>query len=140
MNLPSTLATRLVDYEPDKLVDYSDESDTADQDQLEKNVIYIGPLPARVVHEQIYEIFSSFGSVVDVKMVERGRKGKMFAFVEFAFEEEAELAVRAMDGGVIDYQEVIVSHVEVDIGTRQDYNANWNVEDKSKKALKKNNQ
>ena len=139
MNLPSTLATRLVDYEPDKLVDYSDESDTADQDHLEeKNVIYIGPLTARVGHEQIYEIFSSLGSVVDVKMLERGRKGKMFAFVQFAFEEEAELAVRAMDGGVIDYQEVIVSHVEVDIGTSQDYNANWKVEYKSKNAFTKN--
>ena len=123
MNLPSTLATRLVDYEPDKLVDYSEESDDAAQEDNEENtVIFIGPLTVRVGYEQIYEIFSTFGEVVDVKMVKKGRKGNIFSFVRFDEAENAADAVRAMDGGVIDYQEVIASHVDVDY---QDYNANW---------------
>eukprot|EP00092_Neocalanus_flemingeri_P034540 GFUD01037562.1.p1 GENE.GFUD01037562.1~~GFUD01037562.1.p1 ORF type:complete len:147 (+),score=64.22 GFUD01037562.1:56-496(+) len=135
MNLPSTLSTKLVDYEPDRLVDYSEESDTADQDDLEDILVYIGPLTIRVGHEQIYEIFSSFGEVVDVRMVQEERKGSVFALVQFAVEEEAVEAVRAMDGGVIDYQEVIVSQVDGGGGTGQDHNGNWRVRRRREKML-----
>ena len=125
--LPSTLATKLVDYEPDRLVEYSEESDNADQEHFEDILVYIGPLTERVGHEQIYEIFSTFGEVVDVHIMKGRNKGSLFALVKFALEEEAVEAVRAMDGGIIDYLEVIVSQVESGGGISQDCNGNWTV-------------
>ena len=123
MTLQSTIKTRLVSYDLDKIVDYdsSEDSETyKEDDEKTENMIVIGPLTARVGYEQIYEIFSSIGEILDVTIVKKGDSGNNFAFVLFSDMEDAKQAVRTMDGGVIDYQEVIAGLVDY-----KESNNNW---------------
>uniref|UniRef100_A0A0A9XDX9 RNA-binding protein with serine-rich domain 1 n=1 Tax=Lygus hesperus TaxID=30085 RepID=A0A0A9XDX9_LYGHE len=76
--------------------------------------IYIGRLTRNVTKEHIAEIFGNFGQI---KMVEyptdrfHPPAGKGFAYVEFGTPEMAENAMKHMDGGQIDGQEVTCAPV-----------------------------
>ena len=86
------------------MVDYSD--DETDEEAVQigwvADQIRVGPLTGRVEVEQLYEIFSSFGELVDIHI--REKIGKRFALIRYRMECEAKDAVRAMDGGSIDLQ------------------------------------
>jgi len=69
--------------------------------------VVVGPLTPRVSFDQLYEIFSTFGEVVDIE-VREGRERRR-GVVMFKREEEARKAVQAMDGGSIDLQQIVVS-------------------------------
>ena len=99
------------------LVDYTDDSasEGVAEWQWVADQIKVGPLTERVEMEQIYEIFSSFGELVDIEIQQRG--GRRFALARYREEAEAKEAVRLMDGGSIDMQQILVclclSRVEV---------------------------
>jgi cold-inducible RNA-binding protein len=62
--------------------------------------IYVGNLPYTITEEELRSAFERYGNVSSAKIVidrETGRS-KGFGFVEMPDEEEAEAAVKAMDG------------------------------------------
>jgi len=83
--------------------------------------VVVGPLTPRVSFDQLYEIFSTFGEVVDIEMRE-GRERRR-GVVMFKEEEEARKAAEAMDGGSIDLQQIVVSLSPCQ-QSRTDYNHN----------------
>ena len=90
------------------LVDYTDDSASEGVAECEwvADQVRVGPLTPRVDMEQIYEIFSSFGELGDIEIQQRG--GRRFALARYREEAEAKEAVRFMDGGSIDMQEILV--------------------------------
>ncbi|RCI01915.1 hypothetical protein CU098_011493 [Rhizopus stolonifer] len=66
------------------------------------NTIYIGNLDQRVTETMLHEIFETVGPVVSVKIVSVRRHasyaGVNYAFVEFADQKVAELAIQDMNG------------------------------------------
>ncbi|KAI8349227.1 hypothetical protein EDC96DRAFT_448603 [Choanephora cucurbitarum] len=73
------------------------------------NTIYVGNLDQRVTEAMLHEIFRIVGEVVNVKIVSVKRHasygGVNYAFVEFADEKIAELAIHDMNGRkILNYQ------------------------------------
>ncbi|HXG31514.1 MAG TPA: RNA-binding protein [Thermodesulfobacteriota bacterium] len=56
--------------------------------------LYVGNLSYSVTKEELKDLFSSYGVVSDVKIIE----GKGFGFVEMSNQAEAEKAKEALDG------------------------------------------
>lgn len=76
--------------------------------------IHIGHLTRNVTKDHIIEIFSTYGQI---KMVDfsfdkmHPNHGRGFAYVEFETADEAENAMKHMDGGQIDGQEITAAPV-----------------------------
>jgi len=60
---------------------------------MQGNKLYVGNLKYSVTSEQLKELFSSYGEVKSVNVIE----GKGFAFIEMASSEEAEKAKDALN-------------------------------------------
>merc|ERR1719154_897301 len=78
--------------------------------------IHIGRLTRNVNREHLQEIFSTFGKIREIEFgSERMRPwlNKGFAYIEFENSEDAKNALRHMDGGQIDGQEVTAAPVLV---------------------------
>jgi len=60
---------------------------------MEGSRLYVGNLTYEVNAKQLDELFSNYGEVKDVKVIER----KGFGFIEFASPEEAEKAMAALN-------------------------------------------
>ncbi|KUG21322.1 rna-binding protein [hydrocarbon metagenome] len=60
---------------------------------MEGNKLYVGNLTYSVNEEQLRELFSNYGEVKDVRIIER----KGFGFVEMSSPEEAEKAKEALN-------------------------------------------
>ncbi|MDN7023356.1 RNA-binding protein [Methanoculleus sp. FWC-SCC1] len=60
---------------------------------METNKLYVGNLTYSVNEEQLRELFSQYGDVKDVRVIER----KGFGFVEMGSPEEAEKAKEALN-------------------------------------------
>lgn len=62
--------------------------------------LFVGSLPYTVTSEQLKEFFSKIGTVVsaDVIMDRHSGRSKGFGFVEFETEEEAQKAVKELNG------------------------------------------
>jgi len=60
---------------------------------MQGNKLYVGNLKYSVTSEQLKELFSSYGEVKSVNIIE----GKGFAFIEMASSEEAEKAKDALN-------------------------------------------
>ncbi|MFA5497914.1 MAG: RNA-binding protein [Bacteroidales bacterium] len=63
---------------------------------MESNKLYVGNLTYSVNEEQLKELFSQYGTVTDVRVIER----KGFGFVEMGSPEEAEAAKEALNDTV----------------------------------------
>ena len=61
---------------------------------MQGSKLYVGNLDYAVTFEQLEELFSEYGEVRQVKIIE----GKGFAFVEMSNQSEAEKAKEALDG------------------------------------------
>lgn len=61
---------------------------------MESHKIYLGNLHHSVTGEEIHELFTGYGKVKDVKIY----SGDGFGFIEFETLEEAQTAIRAMNG------------------------------------------
>lgn len=59
-----------------------------------QNKLYVGNLSYSVSNEQLKELFSGFGSVVEIKIIE----GKGFGFVEMGSQADAEKAKKELHG------------------------------------------
>jgi len=60
---------------------------------MEGNTLYVGNLTYSVTAEQLKELFSNYGEVKEVRIIER----KGFGFVEMSSPEEAEKAKEALN-------------------------------------------
>jgi RNA recognition motif-containing protein len=65
---------------------------------MESNKLYVGNLTYSVNEEQLRELFSQYGDVKDVRVIER----KGFGFVEMGSPEEAEKAKEALNETVFE--------------------------------------
>ncbi|XP_077407500.1 uncharacterized protein LOC144038695 isoform X2 [Vanacampus margaritifer] len=73
--------------------------------------VYLGRLTRNVIKEHIQEIFSTYGKIkmIDMPMNRiHPHLSKGYAYIEFETPEEAENALKHMDGGQIDGQEITV--------------------------------
>jgi RNA recognition motif-containing protein len=61
---------------------------------MQSNKLYVGNLNYAVTNEELTELFSNYGQVESVKIIE----GKGFGFVEMANQSEAETAKEKLDG------------------------------------------
>uniref|UniRef100_A0A2I3GQX9 RNA-binding protein with serine-rich domain 1 n=1 Tax=Nomascus leucogenys TaxID=61853 RepID=A0A2I3GQX9_NOMLE len=76
--------------------------------------VHIGRLTRNVTKDHIMEIFSTYGKIKMIDMpVERMHPhlSKGYAYVEFENPDEAEKALKHMDGGLIDGQEITATAV-----------------------------
>ncbi|KAF5279273.1 hypothetical protein FQR65_LT15444 [Abscondita terminalis] len=76
--------------------------------------IHIGRLTRTVTKEHIIEIFSTYGIIKHVEFPKdhiHQHIGRGYAYVEFATADEAENAMKHMDGGQIDGQEITAAPV-----------------------------
>jgi RNA recognition motif-containing protein len=65
---------------------------------MEGSTLYVGNLTYSVTEEQIKELFSNYGEVKEVRIIER----KGFGFVEMSSPEEAEKAKEELSGTVFE--------------------------------------
>ena len=76
--------------------------------------IHIGRLTRNVTKEHVIEVFSAYGEIKNVEYpMDRlhPQNGRGFAYVEFNNPDEAENAMKHMDGGQIDGQEITAAPV-----------------------------
>ena len=77
---------------------------------MELNKLYVGNLPYGVTSDEIRELFSQHGTVVDVSIVD----GRGFGFVEMGSQVEAEGARKALN-----YSEIRGRELKIDIARPQ---------------------
>lgn len=73
--------------------------------------LYVGNLSYSTTQEQIHELFSQVGEVVDVAIIidrDSGRS-KGFGFVEMATDEDAQEAIRRYNGTTLDSRTLTVN-------------------------------
>lgn len=73
--------------------------------------LFVGSLSYNVTDDELKDAFAAFGTVVSAKVImdrETGRS-KGFGFVEFGSDEEAQAAIKGMDGKDIAGRAVAVS-------------------------------
>ncbi|MCL4250622.1 MAG: RNA-binding protein [Anaerolineae bacterium] len=73
--------------------------------------LYVGNLSYSTTQEQIHELFSQVGEVVDVAIIidrDSGRS-KGFGFVEMATDEAAQEAIRRYNGSTLDSRTLTVN-------------------------------
>jgi RNA recognition motif-containing protein len=61
---------------------------------MQSNKLYVGNLPYDTDSDELRDLFSSYGNVTEVKIIE----GKGFGFIEMETQEEAENAREKLDG------------------------------------------
>jgi len=64
------------------------------ESEMQGSKLYIGNLSYSVTNEELEELFSNYGEVKEIKIIE----GKGFAFVELASQAEAEKAKGELNG------------------------------------------
>jgi RNA recognition motif-containing protein len=65
------------------------------------NSVYVGGLPYDITEEAVRRVFSIYGSVLTVKIVnDRSVRGKCYGFVTFSNRRSADDAIEDMDGKV----------------------------------------
>lgn len=73
--------------------------------------LFVGSLPFATTSDQLREIFSAAGKVVDANVVMDKMTGRSrgFAFVEYETEEEAKKAIETLNGTEVDGRKIFVS-------------------------------
>lgn len=68
-----------------------------------KGVIYVGHIPHGFYERELKQYFSQFGAVTNLRLSRSKRTGQSrgYAFVEFEYEEVAEIAAAAVDGYIL---------------------------------------
>lgn len=82
-----------------------------DNQQVNPKKLFIGNLPWSSTEDDIRQIFSDFGEVVEVRLITDRMSGrsKGIAFVEYATEEEAQAAIEATQTLELDGRTINVS-------------------------------
>ena len=79
--------------------------------------LYVGNLNYSVTKEQLVELFSAYGTVSEVKIIE----GKGFGFVEMSSQAEAENAKNALDGSDLKGRNLKVNEARPQSRERRDF-------------------
>lgn len=74
--------------------------------------LFVGSLSYDVDQSGLEEVFSEFGTVVSAQVIKDRDTGRSrgFGFVEMETQEEAEAAIKGLDGKEINGRSVVVSH------------------------------
>ena len=83
--------------------------------------LYVGNLSYSVTKEQLKELFSNYGSVSEIKIIE----GKGFGFVEMSSQSEAEKAKEALDGSILQGRNLKVNEAKPQLGGGGKRNFRW---------------
>lgn len=77
----------------------------------DKSKLYVGGLPDSVNDDQLKELFTPFGEIVEAKVIMDRTSGqsKGFGFVTMKDEESAEKAIAGMNGKEVEGKTVIVN-------------------------------
>ncbi len=73
--------------------------------------LFVGSLPYSTTDEELSEAFSAVGTVVSAKVIfdRDTQRSKGFGFVEMSSEEEAQSAVKQLDGSEMDGRRIVVN-------------------------------
>lgn len=73
--------------------------------------LFVGSLPWGVDDAKLEEIFSQAGKVVSAKVIKDRETGRSrgFGFVEMSTDEEADLAVKNLNGADVDGRQIVVN-------------------------------
>ena len=76
-----------------------------------KKKLYVGNLPYTVNSDELRKLFSEYGEIVDaIVIVDRATgRSKGFGFVEFATDEMADAAIKAMQDKEIEGRKMVVN-------------------------------
>ena len=76
--------------------------------------LFVGNLDYTVTSEELKNMFSEFGNVVDAVVItdRETRRSRGFGFVEFGSEDEAKKAVEAMNGKDINGRKINVNEAK----------------------------
>ncbi len=76
--------------------------------------IYVGNLTVQTTEDTLRQMFEAFGEVESVKIIKDRFKGypKGFAFVEMPSNSEADKAIKALNGNVVDKKPIKVNHAD----------------------------
>ena len=82
--------------------------------EASENRVYVGNLPFKMGFEQLKELFSSCGEIVEATVVVNHYTGrsKGFGFVTFATEEGAKKAISDFDGKEVEGRNIKVSEAK----------------------------
>jgi len=74
--------------------------------------LYVGGLPFAYTEEDLTKLVADHGEVVSAVIImdKFSNRSKGFGFVEFASEEEANAAVKALNGSELDGRNITVDH------------------------------
>jgi cold-inducible RNA-binding protein len=73
--------------------------------------LFVGSLPYSTTDEELSEAFSAVGTVVSAKVIfdRDTQRSKGFGFVEMSSDEEAQSAVKQLDGSEMDGRRIVVN-------------------------------
>lgn len=76
-----------------------------------KKKLYVGNLPYTVNSDELRKLFSEYGEIIDaIVIVDRATgRSKGFGFVEFATDEMADAAIKAMQDKEIEGRKIVVN-------------------------------
>lgn len=76
-----------------------------------QNKLFVGNLPWSVDSEKLREVFSQYGEVKDAHVLSDKFTGRSrgFGFVEFGTDAEAQAAIDALDGSMLEGREIVVN-------------------------------
>jgi cold-inducible RNA-binding protein len=79
--------------------------------QANPKKLFIGNLPYSLTEQELTDLFSQHGEIVDIKLIVDRMTGrpKGIAFVEYATEEQAQAAIEALHNYEIDGRAIIVN-------------------------------
>ena len=73
------------------------------------NILYVGNLPFNVKEEQIHDLFYRVGKVRTTRLVQDKSQSRGIAYVEMNSEEEAENAIKKLNGQMLGKRKLVVS-------------------------------
>lgn len=96
-----------------------------DTPQEDRTKLFVGNLPYSTTQDELTEVFSAHGELVEVKLITDRMTGRSrgIAFVKFSSEEEAAAAIEALHGTEMEGREIIVN-VARPQAPRRSYNNN----------------
>ena len=76
--------------------------------------IYVGNLTEQLTEKDLREMFEVFGEVESVKIIKNRFNGrsKGFGFVEMPSNSQADKAIKALNGSVVDKRPIKVNHAD----------------------------
>lgn len=76
--------------------------------------IYVGNLTEYMTEKALEEAFEAFGEVESVKIIKNrfNERSKGFGFVEMPSNSEADKAIKALNGNIVDKKPIKVNHAD----------------------------